>query len=316
MMILARGTGTWKSSIFSKILLESSGTYVRWCSLAIDRSESFRWNRSRLNLKSRECIIERDTCESVWPVILFYFYSVRQRGEKHVRPTAEKSHSLRYCNNDTLSRNLSILEETIENRFPPIIDLSKQRLFLESVSFCNCIIYLIQRISSFFPIKELNFIEFILFNRSTIYLITTDAMKYAFRFQHLHPRWKESAYESGPMLLFHRSILSTRTRLSLSSSHFHRIPDSHSANGSCVRFIPPLEALELRVRSACIIDGTSSCPSDFHSYFVKLVEVPSQERKKQSLSNRSSTLCHCHGKRARVAKSKELEVVSIGLDAQ
>lgn len=107
-----------------------------------------------------------------------------------------------------------------------------------------------------------------------------------------------------------------RGSLSLSSSHFHRIPDSHSANGSCVRFIPPLEALELRVRSACIIDGTSSCPPDFHSYFVKLVEVPSQERKKQSLSNRSSTLCHCHGKRARVAKSKELEVVSIGLDAQ
>lgn len=59
------------------------------------------------------------------------------------------------------------------------------------------------------------------------------------------------------------------------------------------------------------------CPPDFHSYFlIKLVE----SRLLRGGGSRAfridlSTLCHCHGKWARVAKIKELEVVSIGLDS-
>lgn len=85
------------------------------------------------------------------------------------------------------------------------------------------------------------------------------------------------------VVLSFRSILSTRSRGSFLVRVSIAVPNSHSAHW-LVRLIHSLlEALQLRVRSACIIDGTSSCPPDLHSYFLKLVETPSQQRKKQSL---------------------------------
>lgn len=107
-------------------------------------------------------------------------------------------------------------------------------------------------------------------------------MKYAFRFQHLHLDGKNPRTSPGQRCSFIQIYsFDTESRV-VSRSRFHCEfplgPLTRAFDSFLVRSVTTSSKIRLHHRH---------CPPDLHSYFLKLVETPSQQRKKQSLSSRS-----------------------------